>query len=127
MAPSASAPAPTTGTAICPYCASSQELVMKGAHVVSGRIIRSHTELLRFRDESGDQQVDHVTGKLAANLDEDEADEAILHSIPAMRTIQVDGLEVRIPAGFRPAFRHLCPTIGHMVTLYGDTEGGSVQ
>lgn len=119
--------APTTGTAICPYCASRQELVMKGEHVVTGRLIRSHTELLRFRDESGDKQVDFTTGKLAADLDEDEVNEAVLRSVPATRTVQVDGLEVRLPAGLRPAFTHICPVIGHSVTLYGDTEGGSVQ
>src|SRR5260370_9487562 len=98
---------PTTGTAICPYCAGSQERVMRGEHVVSGRLVTSHTELLRHRDESKDLQVDKRTGKLAADLEEDELDEAVVASVPAMRTIEVDRLQAKIPSGFRPIFNNL--------------------
>lgn len=119
---------PTTGTAICPYCATVQERVMKNEHIVSGPLITDLDDLRRHRDESGDRVID---------LTPDAPDhEKVTATRPAMRVVELDGLTVRVPSGFRPIFRHYCPTIregdrtlgaGHVVTLYADTEGGSVQ
>ena len=118
---------PTTGTARCSYCATNHELVMQNKHVVSGPLIRDLDTLLRLRDESKDPQVDKRTGKPAAELEPDEVHDAIIATVPRSREVEIDGLVVRMPSGFRPAFRHDCPTVGHVVTLYADTEGGSVQ
>lgn len=102
-----------TGTAVCPYCVGDHKLVMKGEHIVSGPLMTALVELLRHRDESKDPQHEIRPGVVA--------------SIPAMRTIQIDGLDVDLPAGFRPAFVHDCPTSLQAVTLYADTEGGKVS
>jgi hypothetical protein len=116
-----------TGSAVCPYCASDQAKVMKGEHIVSAPLVTNHVELLRFRDESQDPQVDRRTGKLASELTEDELHEAVVASVPVMREVELDGLTVKVPANLRPAFRHQCPTSGQLVVLYGDSEGGGIQ
>jgi hypothetical protein len=103
----------TIGTAVCPYCAGDQARVMKGEHIASGSLITDHTELLRHRDESQDPQV--------------EVAKDVFASRPAMREVEIDGLMVTMPSGFRPCFVHNCPTSNQAVTLYADTDGGSVK
>jgi hypothetical protein len=102
-----------TGTAVCPFCAGDRERVLRNEHVVSGSLVTKYSELIRHRDESQDPQV--------------EIAEDVLASRPATREVEIDGLKVSMPTGFRPHFSHLCPTVQHAVTLYADTEGGSVQ
>jgi hypothetical protein len=103
----------TTGSAICPYCVGDQQRVIRGEHVVSGVLLTDHTELLRHRDESHDQQVEIAPGVVASR--------------PALREVEIDGLRVTMPAGLRPIFRHFCPVSQQAVTLYADSAGGSVQ
>lgn len=125
---------PTTGTAPCSYCAnagdreviladgtriSGRDLVMKQLYIVSGPLITDLNELLRHRDESDDRVID-----LTPDAPEHEK---LTATRPKMQEVQLDGLTVRLPTGFRPIFRHKCPTIGRDVTLYADVEGGSVQ
>jgi len=118
---------PTTGTALCLYCASDTNRVRTNDHIVTGPLIRDHTELLRHRDESHDLQVDRRTGKAAEDLDENERELAMVASSPAMQEIEVDGLTVEIPTGFRPCFVHNCPTSRQRVVLYADVEGASTS
>jgi hypothetical protein len=86
---------------------------MKGAHIVSGPLVTRYSELIRHRDESSDPQV--------------EVGDGVWASRPATHTIPIDGLDVEIPTGFRPIFVHNCPAFEQAVTLYADTEGGSVN
>jgi hypothetical protein len=109
-----------TGTATCPYCAGDRELVMAGRHVVSGPLVTDHTELLRHRDESSDAIV-HL------GQPDDEDYEENTATRPRLVEVEVEGVKTLQPGGLRPIFKHLCPSTKQAVTLYADTEGGSVQ
>lgn len=102
-----------TGTAICPYCAGDQPTVVAGRHIVSGPLETRYSELVRHRDESQDPQV--------------EIQEGVVATRPLTREVEIDGLKVEVPTGFRPHFRHDCPVSNQAVTLYADSEGGSHQ
>lgn len=129
MAP-ATAP-PTTGTAICPYCAGNKEKVYKDEHIITAPLVTDLNELLRHRDESNDRVID-----LTPDAPEGEK---LTATRPKMQTVVVDGLSVSLPTGLRPIIKHPCPATldsegrrvgaGHTVTLYCDDveKGGKVQ
>lgn len=133
---------PTMGTATCPYCAgvggtsdefvledgtriTGRDLVMQQRHIITKPLIRDHTELLRHRDESKDIQVDRRSGKLAADLTDEEAGNALIASNPVMQEVEIDGLLVQVPTGLRPCFVHVCPASRQRLVLFADGDGST--
>lgn len=118
----------TTGTAVCPHELNAyraqgmaEEVALRQA-TKTGPLIQDHTELLRHRDESLDPQIDRRTGKSVHELTEDELAKAIIASTPRLVTVEVEGVPVTLPGGYRPCFQHVCPAAKQLVTLYGDSE-----